>query len=200
MGRKTNLLTFLATSKRNITQEKLDMAKKRKSYEKKQIFSDSSAYNAIRTNYVKVKIDKVQQNSRCRVWGDNDETIDHMISKCCKLVHGEYKARHDRVEKVILWDLYEGLKFDHTNKWFMHNLERVLENETHKILWDSAIQTDSVLSARRPNLVIVTKKKKKKRQKTKENLSNSGLCCSGLLESKTEENEKRYKYPNLDGE
>ena len=37
---------------------------------------------------------------------------------------------------MIIWDLCKKLKFDHTNKWYMHNLESVLENETHKLLWD----------------------------------------------------------------
>ena len=43
---------------------------------------------------------------------------------------------------VIYWELCKKLKFDHTTKWYMHKLETVLENETHKILWDFEIQTD----------------------------------------------------------
>ena len=41
--------------------------------------------NAIRTNRIKVRIDKTQQNSKCRLCGDRDETINHIISKCSKL-------------------------------------------------------------------------------------------------------------------
>ena len=37
--------------------------------------------NAIRTNYVKARIDKTQQNGRCRLCGDRDETINHIISE-----------------------------------------------------------------------------------------------------------------------
>ena len=43
----------------------------------------------------------------------------------------------------------------------MHNPESFLENETHKILWDSEIQTDHLISARRPDQVIVNKKRRK---------------------------------------
>ena len=43
----------------------------------------------------------------------------------------------------------------------MHNPESVLENETHKLHWDFDIQTDHLISARRPNLIITGKKKKK---------------------------------------
>ena len=48
----------------------------------------------------------------------------------------------------------------------MHNPESILENETHKILWDFEIQTDNLMLARRPDLVIVNKKEKKKEKKT----------------------------------
>ena len=41
--------------------------------------------NDIWTNYVKPKIDKALQNSKCRLCDDRDETINH-ISECKKLV------------------------------------------------------------------------------------------------------------------
>ena len=51
-------------------------------------------------------------------------------------------------------------KFDHTNKWFMHNPATVLENDTHKLLWDFDIHTDHLISARSPDLIIINKKKR----------------------------------------
>ena len=51
-------------------------------------------------------------------------------------------------------------KFDHANKWYMHNPAPVLENDSHKLLWDFDIQTDHLIRARRLNLIIITKKKK----------------------------------------
>ena len=51
--------------------------------------------NAIRTYHIKARIDKTQQNSKCRLWGDRDETINHIISECSKLAQRKYKARHD---------------------------------------------------------------------------------------------------------
>ena len=51
-------------------------------------------------------------------------------------------------------------KFNHANKWYMHNPAPVLENNTHKLLWDFDIQTDHLISARRPDLIIIDKKKK----------------------------------------
>ena len=116
--------------------------------------------NAIRTNHIKARIDKTQQNSKCRLCGDRDETINHIISECSKLAQRKYKARHDCVGKVIHWEMCKKFKFDHTNKWYMHNSAPVLENDSHKLLWDFNIQTDHLIPARRPDLIIINKKKR----------------------------------------
>ena len=68
------------------------------------------------TDYIKAIIDKTQQNSKCRLCGDRDETINYMISEYSKLEHNEYKTRHERVGKVMHWELCKKFKFDHTNK------------------------------------------------------------------------------------
>ena len=43
----------------------------------------------------------------------------------------------------------------------MPNPAAVLENDTYKPLWDFDIETDDIISARRPNLIIIHKKKKR---------------------------------------
>ena len=116
--------------------------------------------NTIRTNHIKARIDKTQQNSKCRLCGDRDETINHIISECSKLAQKENKARHDWVGKVIHWEMCKKLKFDHTNKWYMHKTAPVLENDTHKLLWDFDIQTDHLIPATRPDLIIINNKKR----------------------------------------
>ena len=58
----------------------------------------------IRINYIKVKIDQIQQNSKCRLYGDKDETINH-ISNWSKLAQKKYKTKHDWMWKVIHWEL-----------------------------------------------------------------------------------------------
>ena len=54
--------------------------------------------------------------------------------------------------KVINGELCKKINFDQTDKWYTHNPESVLQNETHKILWDFEIQMDHLISARRPDL------------------------------------------------
>ena len=115
--------------------------------------------NAIRTNYIKARIDKKQQNWKRSLCGDRDEMINHNISECSKLLQKEYKIRHDWVENVVYLKLRKKLKFEHTNKWYMYNAESVRKNETHKLLWDFEIKTDHLISAWRPDLIIVDEKK-----------------------------------------
>ena len=57
---------------------------------------------------------------------------------------------HDWVVKAINWGLFKKFKFDLVNKWYVHNSEPILENESHKLHWDFEIQTDHLISARRP--------------------------------------------------
>ena len=49
----------------------------------------------------------------------------------------------------------------------MHNPAPVLENDAHKLLWDFDVQTDHLISGRRPDLIIINKKKPKKQKKKK---------------------------------
>ena len=48
------------------------------------------------------------------------------------------------------------------NKWYMHNQASVLENDTHKLLWDFDVLTDYLILSRKPDLIIINKKKKKR--------------------------------------
>ena len=72
--------------------------------------------NAIRTNHIKLRIDKTQQISKFRLCGDRDETINHIISECSKLAQKKNKARHDWVSKLIHREVCKKLKFNRTNK------------------------------------------------------------------------------------
>ena len=42
----------------------------------------------------------------------------------------------------------------------MHNPASVQKNDTHKLLWDFDIQTDHLISARKPDLIIINKKER----------------------------------------
>ena len=135
------------------------MAKKRNFEKETESLLISVQNNAKGTNQIKTRIDKTQQNSKCRLCGDRDETLNY-ISECSKFEQKEYKTRHNWVGKVIHWELCKKFKFDHTSKWYMHNPAPVLENGTHKLLWDFDKQTDHLISARKPDLITINNKKR----------------------------------------
>ena len=62
--------------------------------------------------------------------GNRVETINH-LSVYRKLARKEYKARHDWVGKVIHWEMCK------------------------KLLWDFDVQMNHLISARRPDLLII---------------------------------------------
>ena len=68
----------------------------------------------------------------------------------------------------------------------------VLENDTHKLLWDFDVQTDHQISARRPDLIMINK--------IKENLQIVDFAVPVDHGIKLKECEKKYKYLDLDWE
>ena len=60
----------------------------------------------------------------------------------------------------------------------MLNPAPVLENDSHKLLWDFNIQTDHLILARRPDLIIINKKR--------ESAKLFGLCYPGGPQNKSE--------------
>ena len=142
MGRKTTLWVVKIANKQHLTRENLEVAKKKILKRETESPLIVEQNNAIRTNHVKARIDKTQQNSKYRLCSDKDETINHIISECSKLAQKKYKTKYDWVGKVIHWEMCKKFKFNHTDQWYMHNLASVLKNDTNKLLWDFDIQTD----------------------------------------------------------
>ena len=69
---------------------------------------------ALKTNYLKLHIDKTANSPLCRMCGNKGEIIQHIICECEKLAQKEYKRRHNNVARRLHWDLCKknGLKCD----------------------------------------------------------------------------------------
>ena len=126
----------------------------------KRRISIAARSNAIRTNYPREKIDNMQENRKCRLHGNRDETVNHIISEWGKLAQKEYKIRNDWVRKVIHWELCKIFKFYHITKCCTRNPKFFKQNETHKILSDFEMQTNHLTLARRTGLVLINTKEK----------------------------------------
>ena len=101
-------------------------------------------------------------------------------SECSKLAQKQYKTKHNWVDKVIHLELCKKFKFDHTNKWYMHNPASVLENETQTPMgfWHTNGSSNLGQTTRPYN--------------NQKNLQNCGLCCPGWTKSKIESEKDKY--------
>ena len=82
---------------------------------------------AIRTNYLIVTTDRSQDDPKCRMCRQNNETISHIVSGCPKLAQMEYKKRYDNVARVVHWDLSEKYRFERSDRWHDHVPDGVLD-------------------------------------------------------------------------
>ena len=146
---------------------------------------------SIRTNLVKARMDKSQEDSLCRMCRKVDESMDHIVSGCGKLAQKQYKRRHDNLEKIVHWKLARKCNFEAGDKWYEHEPESVLEDEDYKILWDFSIQTYHVIEARRPDLVVLDKKER--------SCKIIDFAVPGDIRIEKKEKDKIEKYQDLEG-
>ena len=92
-GKKNNSMDISSNKQAKISPEKIwTWVRKGKLKRETESFLIAAQNNAKRTNYIKAKVEKLQQNSKCSLCNDRDETINY-ISKCSKLMQKEYKTR-----------------------------------------------------------------------------------------------------------
>ena len=57
---------------------------------------------ALRTNSIKRIIDKQNVSAKCRMCGERDETVSHIVSECKKLDQKQYRGwRQEKVAQMI---------------------------------------------------------------------------------------------------
>ena len=98
--------------------------------------------------------------------------------------------RLDWVGKGIHLEMCKKFKFDLTNKWYMHNPEPVLENDTQTPfgIWHTNWS---------PNLGQTTRRNNNQQQKTKRELAKLWTLLSRLTTIKLKQCEKKDKYLDL---
>ena len=114
---------------------------------------------AIRTNSIRAYIDKSQEQGKCRMCGERDETVSHLVGERSKLAQREYKGTHDWVGRRVLWEVCKIYGIEVRDKWYEQDAVPVAENDRCKTLWDFNIQTDHVIQARRPDMIVINKKR-----------------------------------------
>ena len=62
----------------------------------------------------------MQQKSKCILWGERDERINHIVKECNNVPHKDLMITHDSVGKDIHWEFLKKLKFD--NRYEVHTI------------------------------------------------------------------------------
>ena len=116
---------------------------------------------AIRTNWIRHNIDKEDISPLCRLCGEREETVSHIVSECKELAQNDYKkARHDKVAAIMHWQMCQKYGFPTTAKSYEHFVDKemaVLENDKVKLLWDFSIQTEIKIDHNKPDMVLLNK-------------------------------------------
>jgi hypothetical protein len=144
---------------------------------------------SLRTRKIMHDIDHRNMDPKCRLCGQKDETVEHLVSAYPKLAQTEYKARHDKVAAILHWRLCKKFSIPVERDWYRHTIQPVVENSSVKILWDFAIQTDKVIQARRPDIVVI--------DKVKCTVQIIDIAVPADRNVKAKEDEKVMKYQDL---
>ena len=108
------------------------------------------------TNYYNSRITGLSNSSACRMCGQNDEYIDHIVSSCPVLAPTEYLHRHNKIGTYIHWNICKNYDIEGIDEnWYDHEPQMVTNKENSvTILWDFPIQTDRTILANRPDIVV----------------------------------------------
>ena len=97
---------------------------------------------AIKTNYYRDKILKDGADPVCRICGQFQETIDHIVAGCPELAETEYLQRHNKAATYLHWNICKEFNINTKSKWYEHEPQTVSEKDDITIFWDMPIQTD----------------------------------------------------------
>ena len=124
----------------------------------------------------------------CPICQDRKVSIDHLATKCNRLLDRQYKRRHDNITKLIHFNILKKFGFKNTQSLAKHKPEGVTENEKAKVYFETTF-TESKRHTNRPDMIIIDKEKKAIF------LVEVGVTSPDCL--KRREIEKRLKYSGL---
>uniref|UniRef100_A0A669EZW7 Reverse transcriptase domain-containing protein n=1 Tax=Oreochromis niloticus TaxID=8128 RepID=A0A669EZW7_ORENI len=114
---------------------------------------------ALSTRSIEAGVYHTRQDPRCRLCKDAPETIQHITAGCKMLAGKAYMERHNQVAGIVYRNICAEYNLEvPRSKW--ETPPRVMENDRAKILWDFQMQTDKMVVANQPDIVVVDKQKK----------------------------------------
>ena len=69
----------------------------------------------------------------CRLRGEHVESVDHILSSCSVIAQTYYKWIHDRVARLVHYELAKLGVLQVVDKWWLHNPFPVMESSSMKL-------------------------------------------------------------------
>ena len=85
------------------------------------------------SNYHKVTYGQ-QVESKCRIFSQYEETMDHIVSGCEVLAKKEYISRHNNAAAYLHWSICKDHDIEISDKWYLQESETVMHNKGKKVL------------------------------------------------------------------
>ncbi|TBU11668.1 hypothetical protein CWI38_1091p0010, partial [Hamiltosporidium tvaerminnensis] len=97
----------------------------------------------------------------CQHCGKSGKTVDHLATRCEKMLGHDYTRRHNEVVRCLHLLLLNRYKFKSSKRIRSHSVQKILDNEYAEIRVDTRIKTDIKIRNNRPDIFILDKKKNK---------------------------------------
>ena len=88
------------------------------------------------------------------------KTVDHLATKCDRMLGHDYTRRHNEVLKCIHLSLCNKYGLKSSKKLRSHSVQEVVANENVEIRVDTRIKTDIKIQHNRPDIFVYDKKRK----------------------------------------
>ena len=90
----------------------------------------------------------------------SSKTVDHLATKCNRMVGHDYTRRHNEVVRCTHLHLCNKFNIKKSKKMRNHSVQEIVANEDVEIRVDTRIKTEVKIQNDRPDIFIYNKKKK----------------------------------------
>ncbi|TBU13029.1 hypothetical protein CWI38_0554p0010 [Hamiltosporidium tvaerminnensis] len=97
----------------------------------------------------------------CQHCRKSGKTVDHLATRCEKMLGHDYIRRHNEVVRFLLLLLLNRYKFKSSKRIRSHSVQEILDNEYAEIRVDTRIKTDVKIRNNRSDIFILDRKKNK---------------------------------------
>ncbi|XP_029655022.1 uncharacterized protein LOC115228605 [Octopus sinensis] len=128
----------------------------------------------------------------CNHCGSARKTVDHLATRCSRMLHGSYMRRHNEIVRCIHLHVCRQYGIKKCKKLKAHSVQSVVENSRVEIRVDMTLQTDIEVKNNKPDIFVLDK------MKNEITIIEVGVTSQDRL--KQVEVEKLHKYDLLAGE